>query len=41
MKTKPNYKNLITPIVVMLAFWGLAIWGFLASGYTQPLIIFG
>jgi len=25
----------------MLAFWGIAIWGWLASGYIQPLIMFG
>jgi polyferredoxin len=25
----------------MLAFWGLAMWGFLASGYLLPLIMFG
>jgi polyferredoxin len=40
---KPNitFSNLIVPIVVMLAFWGVAIWGFMASGYTRPLIMFG
>jgi len=41
MNAKINLKNLITPGIVMLTFWGLAIWGFLASGYTQPLIMFG
>jgi len=41
MKNELNLKNLIVPIVVMLAFWSLAIWGFMASGYTQPLIMFG
>jgi ferredoxin-type protein NapH len=35
------FKSLIVPCVVMLAFWGLAIWGFLASSYLQPLIMFG
>lgn len=41
--TRPNlqFKNLVTPLVVFLAFWGLAIWGFMASGYAQPLIMFG
>lgn len=34
-------KNLITPVVVMLAFWGIAIWGYVASGYLQPIIMFG
>lgn len=41
MKIELNYKKLIVPIVVMLAFWGIAIWGFLASGLTRPLIMFG
>jgi len=41
MNNKLNFKNLIVPIVVMMAFWGLGLWGFLASGYTQPLIMFG
>lgn len=34
-------KKLIVPFVVMAAFWGIAIWGFLASGYIQPIIMFG
>ena len=41
MKNRFNKKNLIVPVVVMLAFWVLAIWGFIASGYAQPLIMFG
>jgi ferredoxin-type protein NapH len=41
MKIKFNFKNLIVPIVVMLAFWSLGIWGYLAAGYIQPLIMFG
>jgi len=41
MNSKLNFNNLIVPIVVMLAFWGLGTWGFLASGFTQPLIMFG
>lgn len=40
-KQNLTFKNLIVPIIVMLAFWGIAIWGFTASGYTQPLIMFG
>jgi len=40
-KSDFQLKNLITPAVIMLAFWGIAIWGFLSSGYTQPLIMFG
>lgn len=34
-------KSLIVPVVVMLAFWGVALWGFTASGNTFPLIMFG
>lgn len=43
MKTKLDVqlKNWIVPVVVMLAFWGIAIWGFFASGYIQPIILFG
>jgi len=33
--------KLIVPGVVMLAFWGVALWGWLASGYLQPLFMFG
>jgi ferredoxin-type protein NapH len=36
-----RFKNLITPLVVMCAFWGIAIWGYVASGYIQPIIMFG
>lgn len=41
MKIKQNLKNLFVPLIVMLAFWGLALWGYLASANTQPLIMFG
>ena len=34
-------KRLIVPAVIMLAFTGLGAWGWLASGYVQPLIMFG
>ena len=34
-------KSLIVPGVVMLAFWALGVWGFIASGFSQPLILFG
>ena len=40
-KTNFQFKNLVVPLVVMLAFVGLGLWGFLASGYVQPLIMFG
>jgi ferredoxin-type protein NapH len=33
--------GLVVPGVVMVAFWGIALWGFLASGNFQPLIMFG
>ncbi len=41
MKYDFQFKNLITPLFVGLVFWSLGIWGFLASGSTQPLIMFG
>src|SRR5512141_1808431 len=41
MKNEFTLKKLVVPIVVMLAFWGVAIWGFTASGLTLPLIMFG
>jgi len=43
MRTKSNFRiqTLIVPGVVMLAFWVLGIWGFVASGYVQPIIMFG
>lgn len=43
MKTESNFhvKKLIVPAVVMLAFWGLGIWGFVASGYIQSIFMFG
>ena len=41
VKGKFSYKKLVVPAVIMLAFWGLALWGFSASGYAQPLIMFG
>jgi polyferredoxin len=34
-------KKLLVPGVVMLAFIGVGMWGWLASGYIQPLIMFG
>jgi len=43
MKTKNNFqmKKLFVPAVVMLAFCGLGLWGWLASGFIQPIIMFG
>jgi ferredoxin-type protein NapH len=41
MKSELKLKNLIVPVVVLLAFWGIAILGFTASGNTLPLIMFG
>jgi len=40
-KNDIQWKNLVVPAVVLLAFWALAMWGFLASGNAQPLIMFG
>jgi hypothetical protein len=34
-------RKLVVPAVVMLAFVGIGIWGFLASGYIQPIVMFG
>jgi polyferredoxin len=34
-------QKLIVPAVVMLAFVGIGIWGFVASGYIQPIVMFG
>jgi ferredoxin-type protein NapH len=43
MKAKNNFqiKRLIVPAIVMLAFCGLGLWGWLASGFIQPLLMFG
>jgi polyferredoxin len=41
MKNESTLKKLVVPIVVMLAFWGVAILGFTASGAIRPLIMFG
>jgi ferredoxin-type protein NapH len=35
------YRKLVVPGVVMLAFWGVALWGYLASGNSMPLVMFG
>src|SRR4030067_136953 len=40
-KDNLTIKDLLVPAVVMLAFVGVGLWGFLASGYIQPLIMFG
>lgn len=34
-------KKMVVPAVVMLTFVGIGLWGWLASGYTRPLIMFG
>jgi ferredoxin-type protein NapH len=43
MKTTSNFriKKLLVPAVLMLAFSGIGIWGFVASGSIQPVIMFG
>lgn len=43
MKTQSTFqvKKLVIPVVIMLAFLGIGIWGYIASGYIQSLIMFG
>ncbi len=41
MKSEFKFKNLLVPLVILLAFSGLGLWGYLSSGYLQPLIMFG
>jgi len=41
MKANISFKNLVVPMVVMLVFVGLGLWGFLSSGYLQALLMFG
>ena len=41
MKSEWKLKDLIVPVVVMLTFWGLAIWGYLSVHLARPLIMFG
>ncbi|HKJ26407.1 MAG TPA: 4Fe-4S binding protein [Anaerolineales bacterium] len=36
-----NAKTLTLPVVVLAAFWALAVFAWQASGYIQPLILFG
>jgi len=40
-RSRTQFKDLIVPVVVMLAFWGIAVWGFVSTGAVQPLIMFG
>jgi polyferredoxin len=40
-KTNLTIKNLVVPLVVMVAFVGIGLWGFTATGYVRPLIMFG
>ena len=41
MRANISFKNLVVPMVVMLVFVGLGLWGFLSSGYLQALLMFG
>lgn len=34
-------KNLLVPGIILLAFWGLALWGWLSNGFVQFLFLFG
>jgi ferredoxin-type protein NapH len=36
-----KFKNLLIPLVILLVFTGIGLWGYLTSGYLQPLIMFG
>ena len=40
MKNELNLKSLIVPVIVMLAFWGVAILGWSQSGSLRPLFMF-
>ena len=41
MKSEFKFKNLLVPLVILLAFSGIGLWGYLATGVLQPLIMFG
>lgn len=43
MKTQSRsaWKSLIVPAIVMLAFWGVAVFGWSQSGNLRPLFMFG
>lgn len=41
MKYSLPWRKLVVPVVILVVFWSLAIWAFLASGFAQPLILFG
>jgi polyferredoxin len=40
-KNQFSLKKLIVPAIILFAFWALGIVGWLASGFIQPLILFG
>jgi hypothetical protein len=40
-RPKRFHKSLIVPAVVALAFWGVALYACLATGYVQLLFLFG
>ena len=40
-KSEVQFNKLIVPLVVMLAFWAVAVWGWTASSNLKPLILFG
>lgn len=41
MKNELQFKHLIVPAVVMIAFWGVALLGWSQSGSLRPLVMFG
>jgi hypothetical protein len=40
-KSEFQFTKLVVPLVVMLAFWTLAIALWRSTGYTMPLFMFG
>ena len=41
MQKQSSYKSLLVPLIILMAFSGLGLWGYLSSGSPQPLIMFG
>jgi ferredoxin-type protein NapH len=41
MRSDFKFKNLLVPLVILLVFTGIGLWGYFSSGYIQPLIMFG
>lgn len=41
IKRNFQFKSLIVPLVLMSAFFAIGVWGYVASGYIQALLMFG